>query len=104
MGVASAGAQQAEIAARGNAKARLITSQSEAEAIRISAMGMADAERLQAQGKKDAAQLLESSTVAVDLARLEKGAQLIGDKETYFFAAGAQDITTLLSNPKVVGK
>jgi len=102
--VASAGAQQAEIAARGNAKARLISSQSDAEALRINAMAMADAERLQAQGKKDAAQLLETSTVAVDLARLEKGAQLIGDKETYFFAAGPQDITTLLSNPEVVGR
>eukprot|EP00450_Noctiluca_scintillans_P038399 CAMPEP_0194480446 /NCGR_PEP_ID=MMETSP0253-20130528/3240_1 /TAXON_ID=2966 /ORGANISM="Noctiluca scintillans" /LENGTH=530 /DNA_ID=CAMNT_0039319829 /DNA_START=45 /DNA_END=1637 /DNA_ORIENTATION=+ len=102
--VASAGAQQAEIAARGNAKARLISSQSEAEAIRITAMAMADAERLQAQGKKDAAQLLESSAVAVDLAKLEKGAQLIGDKATYFFGAGPQDIAPLLSNPKVVGK
>ena len=33
--VAAAGAQQAEIASRGNAKARIITSQSEAEAARI---------------------------------------------------------------------
>merc|ERR1712136_580294 len=39
--VASAGAQQAEIAARGNAKARLISSQSEAEAVRINAMALA---------------------------------------------------------------
>merc|ERR1719414_2156210 len=76
--VASAGAQQAEIAARGNAKARLISSQSEAEAVRINAMALGDAERLQAQGKKDAAALLECSSVAVDLAKLEKASQLIG--------------------------
>merc|ERR1711972_612868 len=50
--VAAAGALQAEIAARGNAKARLIDAQSQAAANRINAQAIADAEVTQAQGKK----------------------------------------------------
>lgn len=101
--VAAAGAQQAEIAARGNAKAKLISMQSEAEAVRINAQARADAERLEAQGKKDAAKLLETSDVAVDLARLEKAGQLIGEKASFFFGTNPQAIPALLSNPKVTG-
>merc|ERR1711870_26109 len=86
--VAAAGAMQAEIAARGNAKARLITAESEATAQRISAQARSDAEVLQAQGKKEAAALLETSNVAVDLAKLEKTGQALGDKKTFFFGGG----------------
>merc|ERR1712232_684841 len=75
--VAAAGAQQAEIAARGNAKARIIEAQSIAEAQRIQAQSLADSEVMQAQGRKDAATLLESSAVAVDLARLEKTGSIL---------------------------
>mmetsp|Transcript_70402 Transcript_70402/g.150788 ORF Transcript_70402/g.150788 Transcript_70402/m.150788 type:complete len:556 (+) Transcript_70402:80-1747(+) len=97
--VAAAGAQQAEIAARGNAKAKLISAQSEAEAARIKAQATADAERLHAQGKKDAASLLETSNVAVDLARMEKTGQLLDQKTTFFFGAGPAHVPALLSNP-----
>merc|ERR1712054_626576 len=86
--VAAAGAQQAEIAARGNAKARLIDAQSAAAAQRIHAQSIADAEVLQAQGKKDAAALLEGSAVAVDLAKLEKTGGILGDKTSFFFGSG----------------
>merc|ERR1712054_702281 len=85
--VAAAGAQQAEIAARGNAKARLIEAQSVAAAQRIQAQSMADAEVMYAQGKKDAAAHLESSGVAVDLARLEKAGTILADKTSFFFGA-----------------
>jgi len=100
--VALAGAQQAELAARGNAKAKLISAQAEAEAMRVSAQAMADAERVAAQGKRDAAATLETSKVAVDLARLEKAGQLLSDKSAFFFGAGPQELPALMSNPKVV--
>jgi len=100
--VAAAGAQQAELAARGNAKAKLISAQSEAEAMRISAQAMADAERVAAQGKRDAAATLETSNVAVELARLEKAGQLLSEKSAFFFGAGPQELPALLSNPKVM--
>merc|ERR1719183_1037503 len=77
--VAAAGAQQAEIAARGTAKARLIDAQSLAAANRIQAQAISDAEVMHAQGKKDAAALLEASEVAVDLAKLEKTGTIIGN-------------------------
>mmetsp|Transcript_49083 Transcript_49083/g.90548 ORF Transcript_49083/g.90548 Transcript_49083/m.90548 type:complete len:474 (+) Transcript_49083:47-1468(+) len=100
--VAAAGAQQAELAARGNAKAKLISAQSEAEAMRINAQAMADAERVAAQGKRDAAATLETSDVAVELARLEKAGLLLSDKSAFFFGAGPQELPALMSNPKVL--
>jgi regulator of protease activity HflC (stomatin/prohibitin superfamily) len=95
--IASAAALQAEMAARGNAKAKLIASQSEAEAMRIAAHATADAERLKAQGKKDAAALLEVSEVAVDLAKIERTGDVIGDKTTFFFGDGLNAIPKILS-------
>jgi regulator of protease activity HflC (stomatin/prohibitin superfamily) len=100
--VAAAGAQQAEIAARGNAKARLIDAQSVATAQRIQAQAVADSEVLHAQGKKDAAGLLESSEVAVDLAKLEKTATILDNKTTFFFGAGPNVLPAILSNSKCI--
>merc|ERR1712070_982962 len=96
--VAAAGAQQAEIAARGNAKARLIDAQSVAAAQRIRAHSLADAEVMQARGKKDAAALLEGSEVAVDLAKLEKTGGILGDKTSFFFGTGPSVLPAMLSN------
>merc|ERR1712139_240669 len=96
--VAAAGAQQAEIAAKGNAKARLIDAQSVAAAQRIHAQSVADAEVLRAQGKKDAAALLEGSAVAVDLAKLEKTGGILGDKTSFFFGNSPSILPALLSN------
>jgi regulator of protease activity HflC (stomatin/prohibitin superfamily) len=98
--VASANAQQAELVARGNAKARLIAANSEAEAVRIAAQAAADAERLRAQGKKDGAELLENSEVAIDLVKIERAGEVIGDKSTFFFGAGPHTLPAMLSNPK----
>jgi len=98
--VAAAGAQQAEIAARGNAKARLIDAQSIAAANRIQAQATADMEVMIAQGKKDAAALLEGSEVAVDLAKLEKVGTILGNKTSFFFGASPSALPALISNPK----
>jgi regulator of protease activity HflC (stomatin/prohibitin superfamily) len=95
--VAAAGAQQAEIAARGNAKARLIEAQAQAASQRIQAQAIADSEVMQAQGRKDAAALLESSAVAVDLARLEKTGSILASKTSFFFGAGPSTIPALVS-------
>jgi len=99
--VAAAAAQQAEIAARGAAKAKFIAANADAQAMRINAQAIADAEKLKAQGKKDAAALLEVSAVAVDLAKIERASELIGDKTSFFFGAGPQAIPALLTNPNI---
>jgi len=96
--VAAAGAQQAEIAAKGNAKARLIEAKAIADAQRIQAQSIADSEVMQAQGRKDAAALIESSAVAVDLARLEKTGSILASKTSFFFGASPSSIPALVSN------
>jgi len=98
--VAAAGAQQAEIAARGNAKARLIEAQSVAAAQRIKAQSMADSEVMYAEGKKSAAALLEGSEVAVDLAKLEKTGSILSERTSFFFGATPSALPALISNPK----
>merc|ERR1711976_859227 len=100
--VAAAGAQQAEIAARGNAKARLIDAQSLAAAARIQAQSVADAEVMHAQGKKDAAALLEGSEVAVDLAKLEKTGGILGDRTSFFFGASPAALPAIMSNQTII--
>merc|ERR1711920_1130306 len=97
---ASANAQQSELVARGNAKAKLIAAHGEAEAARIAAQAAADAERLRAQGKKDGAELLENSEVAIDLVKIERAGEMIGNKSTFFFGAGPHTLPALLSNSK----
>merc|ERR1740138_394991 len=69
--VASAEAEQAEVAASGNARALLIKTRSEAEAQLVSAQAHAEAARISAAGQTDAAKTLETSKVAVELARIE---------------------------------
>jgi len=94
--VASAQALQAETAARGNAKAMRIDAEATAEKSRIQAEGVANAEvirakaqgdaaRLKAEGSKQAADLLSTSDVAVDLAKIEKSAAMIGKNDKFFF-------------------
>jgi len=94
--VASAQALQAETAARGNAKAMRIEAEAIAEKTRIASQGDAEAEviaatakaeaaRLVADGNKKAADLLATSQVAVDLAKMDKSASLIGQSDKFFF-------------------
>merc|ERR1712216_587202 len=59
--VAAAEAEQAEVAASGNARALLIKTQSEADAQLVSAKADADAARIRAAGETDAAKQLETS-------------------------------------------
>jgi regulator of protease activity HflC (stomatin/prohibitin superfamily) len=94
--VASAQALQSETAARGNAKAMRIDAEAVAEKVRIEADGAAQAElirakaqgesaRLVADGNKKAADLLSTSAVAVELAKMDKSAKLIGPSDKFFF-------------------
>jgi len=100
--VAAAVAQQAEVAAQGTARARIISAKSEAEAARINAQAAADSERIQADGKRQGAALLEESAVAVELAKLERAGQALGDKTTFFFGAGPSELPALLANPQTL--
>ena len=92
--VSMAEARNAEVAAEGEAKARIAT-----------ARGMAEAEQIKAMGAKKAADLLESSKVAVMLAQIEKTGDVLRDaKSTYFFGSEPSQVGSLLANPNVIGK
>jgi len=94
--VASAEALQAETAARGQARAIAIQAEAEAKRAKIAAegtaqsaiieaKGRAEAERIQAQGSKQAADLLSTSELAIDLAKMGKSAEMLSGKEKFFF-------------------
>lgn len=91
--VASAEAEQAETIARGEAKAA-----------RIMAEGEARAEVIRAEGSHKAAETLSSSAVAVELARLDKVGHVLGDKTSFFFGSDPTTLSTMLSNPAIIGK
>merc|ERR1712217_793364 len=93
--VATVAAEQTETAAKGEAQALLLKARAEAEATRIRAHGEAEAENLRAEGSLKAARQLESSEVAVALAKLKtSGACLAeGNANSFFFGLqGAADI------------
>merc|ERR1712151_824649 len=102
--VAAAEAEQAEVAATGNAKALLIKTQSEADAQLVSANADAEASRIRAAGDTDAAKKLETSDIAVELARISSIGDATSQKSTFFFGASAGDIPALFSNPQIVTK
>merc|ERR1711988_48299 len=103
--VAAAEAEQAEVAASGNARALLIKSQSEAEAQLVAAKADAESARIRASGETDAARTLETSDIAVELARIAKCGEATSDKATFFFgASGPAELPALLANPGVVNK
>lgn len=94
--VASAEALQAETAARGNSKAMRIEAEAKADQSRIEAEVLAqaavikarsqgEAARLLAEGNKQAADLLATSQVAVELAKMDKSAQMLGQQDKFFF-------------------
>jgi len=93
--VASVAAEQTETAARGDAQATLLKAKAEAEAARIRAEGEARAEELRAEGSLKAAQRLESSEVAVALAKMKTAGACLkdGKANSFFFGLqGAGDI------------
>jgi len=89
--IAAAAAEQAETAARGNARAKMIEAQAQA-----------DSERIIALGSKEAADKLEQSALAVELARISKTGEALMDKTTFFFGGTPQQIPALLANPAIV--
>jgi len=112
--VASAEALQAETAARGNAKAMRIDAEATAEKARIVAEGQALAEvsrakakgeaaRLVAEGEKQAADLLATSHVAVDLAKMDKSASLIGPHDKFVFGQEPSYLANFIMKEGVSG-
>jgi len=94
--VASAQALQAETAARGNARAMRIDAEAAADKARIEAEGKAQAMLIQAkseaeaartiaEGNKQAGELLSTSQVAVDLAKMDKSATMLNPQDKFFF-------------------
>merc|ERR1719240_243784 len=94
--VAAAESLQAETAARGKAKATRIEAEAEADKVKIQfestsqaavtqARGEAEASRLVAKGNKDAADMLASSQIAVDLAKMSKSAEALNKTDKFFF-------------------
>merc|ERR1712187_557797 len=105
-----------ETAARGNAKAMRIDAEAAAEKARIEAEGVAQAEvirakaqgesaRLVAEGNKEAADLLATSEVAVDLAKMDRSASLIGPSDKFFFGQEPAYLANLvLKDGSITGK
>ena len=56
-----------------------------ADATLIKAKADAEAERLRAAAAKDAADMLSSSNVAVDLAKMDKAGAVMGGSSKFFF-------------------
>lgn len=88
--VATVAAQQTETNARGAANAMIVQAKAEAEAARIRAEGDAQAEVIRAQGALDAAAKLQTSQVAVDLAKLKTAGTCLKDSKANSFFFGLQ--------------
>lgn len=103
--VAAAEAQQAETAARGKAKAAQIEAEGKARSAVIMAKAKAEKDCLEAAGAKSAADDLQKNSVAVELARIDRmGAAFGGERQTYFFGADPQTLTSTLSNAGLVAR
>eukprot|EP00927_Polykrikos_kofoidii_P037075 TRINITY_DN3124_c0_g1_i1.p1 TRINITY_DN3124_c0_g1~~TRINITY_DN3124_c0_g1_i1.p1 ORF type:complete len:531 (+),score=77.71 TRINITY_DN3124_c0_g1_i1:69-1661(+) len=85
--VATVAAEQTQTAARGDAQALLVRARAEADADRIRAEGAAKAEELRAEGSLNAAKKLESSSVAVELAKMRTAGSCLGEgnANSFFF-------------------
>jgi len=95
--VASVEAQQVEINARGVAQATVLKAHAEAQAEQIRAEGDAAAEEIRAQGSLKAAKLVQTSDVAVTLAKLKTAGVCLGEGKanSFFFGLGGpNDIPT----------
>jgi regulator of protease activity HflC (stomatin/prohibitin superfamily) len=110
--VASAEALQAETQARGKARAIAIEAEAEsgrskiealgiAESDVIKAKGSAEAERLKADGSKQAAELLGTSEVAVELAKMDRSAAMLNGGEKYFFGQEPSMLSNIYTKKSV---
>uniref|UniRef100_A0A7S3LR24 Band 7 domain-containing protein n=1 Tax=Aplanochytrium stocchinoi TaxID=215587 RepID=A0A7S3LR24_9STRA len=113
--VAAALAQKEETAARGKARADLITRREQAEALIIDANAQAKAIRIKAQadavakeerakGALKAAELLSGNKLAQDLSRMEASVEALDNKKTFFFGANPGAVQSLLANPNIIKK
>eukprot|EP01063_Lacrimia_lanifica_P015181 TRINITY_DN219_c0_g1_i1.p1 TRINITY_DN219_c0_g1~~TRINITY_DN219_c0_g1_i1.p1 ORF type:complete len:572 (+),score=199.46 TRINITY_DN219_c0_g1_i1:96-1811(+) len=113
--VAAAEAQKLETAAQGKAKAvrieadamaaaRLVETRAEAECTETMATADANAEETRARGAKNAAALLGESSIAVDLAKIEKTGRALGEKSSMFFGVDPASMGNIFSNPNLVSK
>jgi len=86
--VATVAAEQTETSARGEARAVLLKARAHAEAEKVQAEGAAAAEELRAEGHLKAARRLESSEVAVTLAKLRTAGNSLGEGKANSFFFG----------------
>mmetsp|Transcript_24987 Transcript_24987/g.29521 ORF Transcript_24987/g.29521 Transcript_24987/m.29521 type:complete len:523 (+) Transcript_24987:68-1636(+) len=110
--VASAEALQSETQARGKARAIAIQAEAEsgrnkiealgiAEADVIKAKGAAEAERLKADGSKQAAELLGESSIAVELAKMDRSAAMLNGGEKYFFGQEPSMLSNIFTKKSI---
>lgn len=97
--VAAAAALQAETAARGQAEASRIAAEARADTLRIEAEAEAQAEVVRAKGSKEAAELIGSSEVAVDLAKIDRSAAALSKGDKLFFGQEPCYIANALGRP-----
>ena len=100
--VAAAEAQQLETTAQGQAKAAAIKAKADGSAAMITAEALAQADVMRAKGAKDAAALIESSHIAMELAKIEKTGNALDGNKALFFGADPQQMASLLANPQMV--
>eukprot|EP00971_Amphidinium_carterae_P125383 2484024-Amphidinium_carterae.1 len=84
---AEAVAEQDRIKAEGAAQAEVIR-----------ARAAADAARITAEGNKESADLLATSVVAVELAKMDKSAQMLSHNDKFFFAKEPDYLAKLILN------
>eukprot|EP00656_Telonema_subtile_P020176 TRINITY_DN21339_c0_g1_i1.p1 TRINITY_DN21339_c0_g1~~TRINITY_DN21339_c0_g1_i1.p1 ORF type:complete len:459 (+),score=111.46 TRINITY_DN21339_c0_g1_i1:56-1432(+) len=102
--LAVAQAEQIETQARAEAKAASIMVETENSNLLARAQAEADAARIRADGQKQSAALIESSELASELARLDAMQGVLSDKSAFFFGSDASHLSSILTNPKLVGK
>jgi len=102
--LAKAQAEKTERDAQANARRAHIEQNMMNQNVLSAAKAEAEAERIRAEGHKQAANEIESSALACELRRLEALGGVLSNKSSFFFGADAGAISSLLTNPKVVGK
>jgi len=94
---AAAEAEQIETTAHADAKASRINQDVVNENMKARARAKAESLVIEAEGKKAAAGLIESSSLACELARLSAMEEVLGDKASYFFGSTPSDLSTMLA-------
>ena len=112
--VAAAEALQAETAARGQAKAVCINAEAHAQELRIKsaaeglatvveAKASAEGEEIIAKGKLKAAELLQNSSIAMELAKIQASAEAIKVGDKFFFGSEPDYMKNVVMPVRAVG-